>query len=308
MGPIAMIPPARAISRRALRFVGQVSVMVLATACYIASIKLFIQPNHLLSGGVTGISLLLHTLVGLPVGLGVMILNVPIFLWGFRDVGRRFAIYSALGVVLFWLGADHVPLGPATTDPMLGAIFGGVVSGIGTALALKAGGSLGGLDILGVVFNRRFSMGVGEVGLLINSVLVLSTGILEKPELAMYTLVSIFAGGKTVDALYAPTPRKAVLIVSRESVTIRERIMAEMRRGVTVFKGEGAFTHEGIEVLFCVVTRYELQEMRELILREDPEAFVSVWQASDVYGRFNKQSALSYLKKLAAPPGQGRGE
>jgi uncharacterized membrane-anchored protein YitT (DUF2179 family) len=277
--------------------------MVVATVCYIASIKMLIQPNHLLSGGVTGVSLLFHALVNFPVGFGVMALNVPIFLWGFRDVGRRFAFYSALGVVLFWLGADHLPLGPATDDPMLGAIFGGVLGGIGSAIALKAGGSLGGLDILGVVLNRRFGVGVGEASLVLNGVLVLSTGLLEKPELAMYTLIGIYATSKTIDALYAPTPRKAVLIVSRASHAIRESIMAQMHRGVTILKGEGAFTHEGIEVLFCVLTRYELQELREIAQREDPEAFVSVWQASDVYGRFRKPNAFSYLKKLAGPPG-----
>jgi uncharacterized membrane-anchored protein YitT (DUF2179 family) len=115
--------------------------------------------------------------------------------------------------------------------------------------------------------------------------------------------VGIFASSKTIDALYSPTPRKAILIVSRESKAIRERILAEMNRGITVLKGEGAFTHEGVEVLFCVVTRYELQEMRDLVLSEDPEAFVSVWQASYVYGRFRKPNPLAYLKKLAGPPG-----
>lgn len=280
--------------------------MGLATACYIVSIDSFIGPNHLLSGGVTGLSLLLNELAGLPVGLGVMALNAPIFLWGFRDVGRRFALYSALAVTLFWLGADLIPLKPATDDPLLGAVFGGVLGGIGSAIALKAGGSLGGLDILGVVFNRRFGVGVGEAGLALNGMLVLTAGFLHNPELAMYTLAGIYAGAKTVDALHAPTARKAVLIVSRESRAIRERVMREMSRGVTVLRGEGAFTGEEMEVLFCVITRYELQELREIALREDPESFVSVWQASNVYGHFRKRSALSYLRKLASPPAPDR--
>lgn len=297
---------ARKLRRHTVRVTWQVAAIVIATVCYIVSIKMLIQPNHLLSGGVTGISLLLHALGKIPVGLGVLALNVPIFLWGYRDMGRRFAIYSALAVVLFWLGADHVPLRAATDDPMLGAIFGGVLGGIGSAIALKAGGSLGGLDILGVVLNRRFGLGVGEVGLALNGALILATGVLEKPELAMYTLAGIFAGSKTIDALYAPTPRKALLVVSRESRHIRDAILTQMHRGVTVLKGEGAFTGDSVDVLFCVVTRYELQEIREIVLREDPEAFVSVWQASDVYGHFRKRSVLSYLAKLTASQGSDR--
>lgn len=292
--------------RDALRLCGQAVAIVVATACYIVSIESFIGPNRLLSGGVTGVSLLLKELLGLPVGLCVMALNTPIFLWGFRDLGRRFAIYSGLAVTLFWLGADLIPLGPATDDPLLGAVFGGILGGMGSAIALKAGGSLGGLDILGVVFNRRFGVGVGEASLALNGTLVVASGFLHNPEIAMYTLAGIFAGSKTIDALHAPTARKAVLVVSRESRVIRERVLAEMRRGVTVLRGEGAFTGDDLEVLFCVITRYELQELREIVLREDPEAFVSVWQASDVYGHFRRRSALSYIRRLASPPASGR--
>jgi uncharacterized membrane-anchored protein YitT (DUF2179 family) len=276
---------------------GNLALLLLGLLAFVVQVKAFMVPNRLLTGGVTGISLLFHALFGWPVGFLVFLLNVPIFFLGFRDIGRRFGFLSAVGVVGFWLVADFVPVPPATHDPMLAAVFGGVLGGVAGALALRSGGSLGGFDILGVVLNRRFSLGVGEAQLLLNGALIVAAGLLTDLERAMYTLVAIYAGGRTLDAIQAPRPRKAVLIVSSKSGTIRRRILDEMARGVTVFQARGAFTGLEQEALLCVITRYELKELRDLIRSEDPAAFVSVLEASDVIGRFREPSAFSIWKR-----------
>lgn len=275
----------------------QVLLLSLGILAYVVAIRCLILPQELLSGGVTGVALFLHALLGWSVGLLTLLFNIPIFILGFRDIGRRFALYSAISVVGFWLLVDHLPLPPLTHDPMLASIFGGVLGGLGGALAVRAGGSLGGFDILGVVLNRRFSLGIGEVGFILNGALIVAAGVIGNPEKAMYTLVAIFAGSWTMDSLQTPRPRKAVLIVSKEHRAIREQLLFRMGRGVTVIKGEGAYSGEDMNVLLCIVTRYELREMRDLVRREDPEAFVSVLEASDVIGRFKKPTAFSMWQK-----------
>jgi len=272
-------------------------LLALGILAYVVAIRCLILPQHLLSGGVTGMALLLHAVFGWSVGLMTLLFNIPIFVLGFRDVGRRFAAYSAVSVVGFWLLVDHLPLPTLTHDPLLASIFGGVLGGLGGALAVRAGGSLGGFDILGVVLNRRFSLGIGEVGLVLNGAMIVAAGLIGNPERAMYTLVAIFATSWTMDGLQTPRPRKAVLIVSKNHRAIRERLLFEMGRGVTVFKAEGAYSGEDTNVLLCLVTRYELREIRDVILREDPEAFVSVLEASDVIGRFRRPTAFSMWQK-----------
>jgi uncharacterized membrane-anchored protein YitT (DUF2179 family) len=278
----------------------QVLLLAGAILCFVVAVKGFILPNHLLTGGVTGMALLLHALFKWPVGLLTFLFNVPIFLLGWRDVGKRFVAYSGLSVVLFSLTVDHVPIGALTRDPLLASIFGGVIGGLGSALAIQAGGSLGGFDILGVVLNRRFSLGMGEVGLVLNGALVVASGLMNTPELAMYTLVGIFVGSRTLDTLQAPRPRKAALIVSRQSAAIKERILIQMARGVTLLKAEGAYSGEENNVLLCVLTRYELRELQDILKQEDPEAFVTVFEASDVIGRFKRPTAFDIWKKHQA--------
>lgn len=283
--------------RATLSVARQVLLLLAGTICFVVAVKGFILPNHMLTGGVTGLSLLLYALFKWPVGLLTLLFNVPIFLLGFRDVGRRFVFYSGLAVLLFAATVDHIPIGALTMDPLLASIFGGILSGLGSALAIQAGGSLGGFDILGVVLNRRFSLGMGEVGLVLNGALVVAAGIMNSPELAMYTLVSIYVSSRTLDTLQAPRPRKAALIVSRQSIAIKERILLDMARGVTLLKAEGAYTGEEGNVLLCVLTRYELRDLKDIVREEDPEAFVTVFEASDVIGRFKRPTAFDLWKK-----------
>ncbi len=281
--------------RSGLRWTWSLILLQMGVLCYVFAIRSFYIPNHLLSGGVTGIALLLHLLFKWPVGLLTFLFNVPIFVLGIRDIGKKFALLSGLAVTAFWVIVDHVPIPPATHDHLLAAIFGGLLSGLATALTLKAGGSMGGFDILGVVVNRRFSLGVGEVSLILNGMLISAAGLIENLELAMYTLVAIYVAGRSLDAIQLPRPRKAVLVFSKNNDWIKARILSEMGRGVSLFKAVGAFSGEEHEALLCIVTRYELREIRDIIRAGDPEAFVSVLEASDVIGRFQRPSAFDLL-------------
>jgi uncharacterized membrane-anchored protein YitT (DUF2179 family) len=284
-----------------LRSTQRVLYLALGVFCYVLALRSLIQANHLLSGGVTGMALLLFHFLHLPVGLGIALLNIPVFAVGLRYVGRTFALYSGLAVLASWLLADLLPFTPLTQDPMLAGVFGGVLFGLGTSLTMRAGGSLGGFDILGVMVNRRFGLGVGEVQVALNGILVVVSGVIGRPELAMYTLISIFASGKVLDTLQAPKRRKAFLIMTHRPERMRDRIIRQMGRGLTVFRAEGAYTQEEITALLCVITRAEVRELSDLVRREDPEAFTVVLEAGDVVGSFRTLSAAAYWKKLQDP-------
>ncbi len=284
---------------RPLSFAGAAAGVVAGAFLIAWALNAFYVPTQLLAGGVTGIALLLRDLAGFRLGLVIALLNVPIFLLGYRDIGARFAALSAIGVLALSLFADFLPVRPLTDDPLLASIFGGVVVGIGGGLALRAGGSTGGFDILGVVLNRRFGLGVSEVLLFLNGGLIVAKGFLGTPELAMYTLVAIWTSARAMDALMASRPRKAFLIVSRRSDEIRRRVLEQMRRGVTILDGEGGHTGTPLKVLLVVVQRVEMRELRDVIRAADPAAFVAVLEASDVMGYFRRQSAIDYLRKRA---------
>ncbi len=285
-------------SRRAIREGWRALLLLAGIAAFVLSLRGLILPNRILSGGVTGIALLLNRLTSLPLGLGMALLNVPIFALGARYVGRGFALRSGFAVLAAWLLADYAPVLPWTRDPLLAGVFGGLLGGTGTALALKAGGSLGGFDILGVVVNRRFGIGVGEVLLTLNGVLVIVSGLIGTPELAMYTLVAIYATGKTIDTLQGPRGRKAFLIMTRRPEPIRSRVLRQMNRGMTVIRAEGAWSHEEIDALLCVVTRAELRELGDIVQEEDPQAFVVVLESSEVMGSFRNPTAAAYWRRL----------
>jgi uncharacterized membrane-anchored protein YitT (DUF2179 family) len=284
---------------RPLSFAGAAAGVAAGAFLIAWALNAFYVPTQLLAGGVTGIALLLRDLAGFRIGLVIALLNVPIFLLGFRDMGVRFAALSAVGVLALSIFTDFLPVRPLTDDPLLASIFGGVVVGIGGGIALRAGGSTGGFDILGVVLNRRFGLGVSEVLLFLNGALILAKGFLGTPELAMYTLVAIWTSSRALDALMASRHRKAFLIVSRKSDEIRRRVLEQMRRGVTILDGEGGHTGTPLKVLLVVVQRVEMRELRDVIRAADPQAFVAVLEASDVMGYFRRQTAIDYLRKRA---------
>ena len=301
-GPVLLAAPPPV--RRTLRWLWRLFLLGAGTFVFVLAVRSLVLPNRLLSGGVTGMALLLNRALDLPVGLGMAILNVPIFLFGVRHVGRGFAVLSGLAVALTWVLTDYIPFPALTNDPLLAGIFGGILYGVGSALALRAGGSLGGFDILGVVVNRRFGLGVGEVLLALNGILVVVTGFLESSELAMYTLALIFVSGKSLDVLSAPRRRKAFLVMTRHPDRIRERVLREMNRGVTLFRAEGGYSHAEITALLAVVTRAEVRELSDIVQDEDHEAFVVVLESSEVQGAFRNPPAAAYWKRLQEAPRQ----
>ncbi len=283
-------------TRAAAAFAVQALVVLLGEVINTLTYRSLIVPAKLLSGGVVGTAMLLNQLFNLPIGLQTLIYNIPIFLVGYRLLGRRFVLLSLVGVVSFSVLLDNVTLQPLTNDLLLVAVFGGVITGIADGIIIRMGGSTGGLDIIGLIVSRHFGIAIGQVFLVFNGVIITLGALFNhKPELAMYTLIMLFVSARVVDTVQSRTPRRFTLIISQRHEELAARIMQDLHRGVTYLQGIGAYTSTEFRVLMCVMTRYELVELRRIVKEIDPAAFMVVLDAMDVVGRFDSKSPLQRL-------------
>jgi uncharacterized membrane-anchored protein YitT (DUF2179 family) len=283
-------------ARPATVFVSQALLVIFGEILNALAYRSLIVPARLLSGGVVGTALLLNQLANLPIGLQTLIYNIPIFLVGYRMLGRRFVALSIVGVGSFSVLMDTLSPPVLTNDRLLVTVFGGLITGIADGIILRTGGSTGGLDIVGLIVNRRFGISIGQVFLAFNAVIISLGAIFNhNAELAMYTLIMLFVSSRVVDTVQARSPRPLVLIISARHEQLADHILNELGRGVTYLQGVGAYTSTEFRVLMCVMTRYELVDLRSLVNGIDPAAFMVVLQASDVVGRFDQHSPFQRL-------------
>ena len=260
-------------------------------------INLFILPANLLTSGLGGIAILLHYFVGWPVGAQLLVYNLPILYLAHRFVGKRYAVDTILGTVLFSLGIDvFAPLSALhpVHDTMLNAIFGGVVSGIGYGIIFRFGSNTGGVDVLGAILKKYWSIDVGTGVFLLNMLVIAASAALFDLETALFTLVCIYATAELTNRWAAGFNReKAIFIISEESEKIGDAIMESLHRGVTYLEGRGGFLQEKKAVVFVVVSLTQLARVKAICDRLDKNAFLIIANASEVRGRgFSRERIL----------------
>ncbi len=255
-------------------------------------LRLFMVPANLASGGISGISQLVNHFTGWPIGLMVFLGNVPLFLLGWRLLGgRRFAIRTFVAVAAYSFFADALlwlpffPRNGLTDDLVLNSLYGAVVSGIGYGLVYRAQGTSGGSDILARILNRWRGISMTQSYLITDTVVILAAGFVFGWQKALYAIITLYVSGLVVDTTMegAGTVRTA-LIISNQSEAVSQRILSEMERGVTVLEGAGAYTNEPRPVLYCVVTRSEVQQLKTIVHETDPKAFMVVGAAYEALG------------------------
>ncbi|HBV86903.1 YitT family protein [Desulfosporosinus sp.] len=250
------------------------------------SINTLIIPNEIADGGATGISIILYYLFNWPVSWTVLLINLPLFFLGLRMVGRDFLVFSVVGVGLLSATLSltaHLPV--LTDDRLLAAISGGVLTGIGMGIIFRSRGSLGGTDILAVLLARTTSFSVGQILLGIDALIFLGAAILFRPEMAMYAMIYMFIATRVVDLVQEGLSlSKSVMVVTTEPQKISEEIMAKLERGVTLFQAIGAFSGENKQVVYCVINRSELSQIKEIVRNQDPLAFVAISEVPEVVG------------------------
>ena len=254
------------------------------------AIRLFLVPANLVSGGVSGLAQIINFYTGWPIGLMVFIGNVPLFLLGWRFLGGpRFALRTAVAIVVVSFSIDALaPLLPAdgiTQDMVLNALYGAVMSGIGYGLVYRGRGTSGGTDILARILNHWRGISLSQSYLITDSVIILLAGLTFGWENALYALIVLYASGIAAEAITeGSNVVRTAMVVTDHPEQISTRILNDMERGVTVIDATGAYTGEARTLLYCVISRSEVVQIKDLIRQEDPHAFIVIGQAHEVLG------------------------
>jgi uncharacterized membrane-anchored protein YitT (DUF2179 family) len=263
---------------------------VLAAGSLLLSLAyaLFLVPSRIAAGGVSGLAVVFHYLWGLPTGLLVFGMNVPLLVAGYLFLGGlRFTVRTLVSVAIFSATVD--PLGhlfrPVTHDAFLATLYGGVISGVGIGLVFGRGASTGGTTIVARLTQMCTRLSAGIAQLLVDAVVVGAAALVFGPQIALYGLISLFVSGKAIDwSLEGLSGERVAIVVSPAAEAITARVTRELDRGATLLEGRGGYTGEDRPVLLCVLDRSQEPALRALVQSEDPAAFVTVAAATTVLG------------------------
>ncbi len=260
----------------------------LIVGCVIAALAfdLFFLPNNIAPGGITGIATLLNSMMRVPVGLTSIVLNIPLFLFGYRLVGRTFALRSLVAMLLLSVLIDVIPQMPPTHDMLLASVFGGLLMGIGLGMVLRAGATTGGTDLLAKMIHHHWSpISVGGVLLIIDCLVVVAAGFVFDAQAALYAMVALLVCSKVIDiVLQGFNNAKQLWINTTRGADIAARITGEMDRGATLIPAIGAYSGAKRDMVFCVVSTVEVARLKTLIAEMDPRAFVTVSDVHEAMG------------------------
>lgn len=247
---------------------------------------LFFTPNYISPGGLTGVVMVLNYLIHVPVGTTSLLLNIPLFLVGYKSMGRLFVFRSLIAMLLFSLLIDFLPLPVATTQPLLGAIFGGVLLGAGIGLILRGGATTGGTDMAARMVHNRFQhISVGSFLFGLDCISVLMASLFIEVEYALYALICIYISSRVIDMVMLGASReKACYVISNQHEAIKRQLMDKLDRGVTVLHAEGGWSGQSRPVLLCVLTPQELTQLKVIVRSLDESAFVFISDAHEVLG------------------------
>jgi uncharacterized membrane-anchored protein YitT (DUF2179 family) len=257
-------------------------------------LKGFLMSSRFIDGGVTGISMLLADVVGFPLAIWILVINLPFVALGFLQVGKKFAVKSALAIGGLALCLAFVKYPDVTPDKLLTAIFGGFFIGAGIGLAIRGGAVLDGTEIAALLVSKTSHLlRVGDVILILNIFIFLAAAFFLGIESALYSILTYFAASKTIDfILHGIEEYTGITIVSAHSEWIRSVILGDLGRGVTIYKGRGGFSEADQDILFCVVTRLEIAKVRKIVDEIDDSAFVVVQAISDAGGGLIKKRSI----------------
>ncbi|MEW9051393.1 MAG: YitT family protein [Neobacillus sp.] len=259
------------------------------------AINLFLIPANVYSSGFTGIAQLLskvlteQTPINVSMGLLLLLLNIPVAILGWFKVGRSFTIYSFLSVILSSAFLELIPITQVSTDILLNAVFGGVILAVGVGITLKWGASTGGLDIVAMVLSRMKDKPIGTYMFTLNGIIILTAGFLYGWEKALYTIVSLYASTRVIDAIHTRHAKLTAMIITKKADELKTAIHAQLVRGITMIPARGGFSNEERDIMMIVITRYELYDLERIIKEIDPNAFTNIIQTTGIYGFFRRE-------------------
>jgi len=275
-------------------------LIILASLLQALSLRLFFVPANLASGGVSGISQLINHFTGWPIGLMILIGNIPLFALGWRFLGGyRFALRTAVAIFTYSVLTDlllKLPLfgvnGAATAlitdlrgDIFLNSLYGAIVSGIGYGLVYRARGTSGGSDVLARILNRYRGIPMTQSYLMVDTAVILGAGFVFGWKEALYAMIALYVSGIVAETtLEGGGTVRTAMIVTKEAEAVSNRVLEDLERGVTILEGSGAYTGEARPVLYCVITRTEVATLKAIVNEVDPQAFMVIGAAYEALG------------------------
>lgn len=266
--------------------------------CFLFSlgVNVFTLPNHIAPGGVTGLSTILNHLVGIPVGLAALLLNLPLLLLAFFFLGRTFTLKTLKSVLVLSVVLDlpFTHIFAYTGDSLLAALFGGILTGAGLALVFMRNSTTGGTDIVSRLLRLKFPfLQMGKAIMLVDLVIILLAAfVFGQLETALYGIIVVYSSGRVIDAvLYGMENGRMVTIISARGDEIVQRVLRELGRGITLLPGKGAFSGEARSVLLCAVRKTQYFQLKRLVRQVDPVAFMVVTEAGEIVGEGFKPNA-----------------
>ncbi len=269
---------------------GDYFLITLGTLLQALAIRLFLVPGHLVNGGISGLAQLINYYTKFPIGVMILIGNIPLLLLGWRHLGgRRFAIRTAYAVITVSFFTDilvlFLPAQGISTDLVLNTLYGGVLSGIGYGLVYRGHGTSGGTDILVRIINNWRSIPISQSYLITDSLIMLLGGLTYSWRNALYAIIMLFISGIAAEiTTEGPNVVRTAIIITAYPEQVSHSILADLERGVTALNATGVYTGTQRTMLYCVITRAEVNVLKSLVLEADPQAFIVIGQAHEVLG------------------------
>ena len=277
-----------------------IEYLILTLGCILAAFALeqFLIPNTVLDGGVTGISIIIYKLTNIPLGLLVVLINIPFIYIGYRNLGKRFLFRTIYAMLTFSLFLSYLELfDPFTEEMLLATVFGGAILGVGVGLIIRSGGCNDGTESVAIVISKRTSLSVGQIVLIFNLVIYIVAGFIFGFDRAMYSLLTYIITFKVIDFVSEGLEQaKAAMIITDKGTNISEEIYKKLGRTTTMIRAKGLISGEK-EVMYCVLTRMEVFELRHIVEDMDESALVTITDVSDIIGDHIKSTNKKKLFK-----------
>ncbi|MGV0167403.1 YitT family protein [Furfurilactobacillus sp. WILCCON 0119] len=281
----------------------KIVILIFSSICCAVALNEFLVPSDIFSGGLNGIAQLLHwglNVANLHVATGWFILafNIPIGIVGWIKIGPQFTAWSFMNSILTALISLVLPTASVSHNPLLNALFGGILTGIGIGFPFRYGFSTGGMDIIALILQKTTGGSIGTLTMALNSGIVAVAGFFIGWENALFTIITLYATSRMVDTIYTRHQKLTAMIVTQHPDEVIADLRRHLFRGITVIPSKGAYTGQGNTTLMVVITRYELYDLRTSVSNTDPDSFMNLMNTVDVSGNFYDEASQERLREI----------
>ncbi|MGX7075842.1 YitT family protein [Globicatella sanguinis] len=284
-------------------FFFQIFIAFISALIFGLSMKFFLIPGNIFSAGAPGLAQIINYFTRetalaaiFTTGNLYFILNIPLIILAYLKLGKEFTVMTLIVVLFSSLATNLFPLTYVSQNPLINAVIGGVLTGLGTGITIKYGMSSGGFDILSLYLSKTFGWDVGMMTLLVNSIIIIGSGLLYNLETAIFTLITIFVTSRMIDAIHTGEQRLTAFIVTNDAAAVTSSIRTRLIRGSTVIEARGGYTGDKRDLIMVVINRYELHDLQLAVIESDSKAFVNIIQSTKVLGQFLTKEQQKLMK------------